>query len=188
MTSVVVICSIALSNIGKGNISDINEASEEARQCKMHYEATRDILLQAYPFRFARTAISLAEIGNLWPERWRYAYQRPSDCLKPIRMVPEIDDPDDGNALSFAVQANTIFCNQSPAKLEYTRRVEDPSLFPPLFQDALAFSLAAKIAMPLTRDQSLRKDAYELANAAMGAAQMADANEEPPHQTTARQS
>jgi hypothetical protein len=177
MTSVVGICNIALSHVGKTTISDINEESEEARQCKLHYALTRDTMLQAYPWLFARKMQVLAEVTNTWGERWQHTFTRPSDCLKPIRIVPEIDIADDNNGIAYSVGEGLIYCDISPAKLEFTMRFEDPTRFPPLFQDALSWALATKIAMPLTKDQGVRKDAYQIAGQTLGAAQMADANE-----------
>lgn len=178
MTSVVGICNIALSHIGKGTISDITEQSEEARQCKLHYYLTRDTMLQGYPWLFARAVAVLAEVTNVWEERWQYTYTRPSDCLKPRRLILELDLADDIVDVPYSIGDGLIFCDQSPAKLEYTRRFEDPTKFPPLFLDALSWALATKIAMPLTRDQSIRKDAFQISGQTLGAAQVADANEE----------
>jgi hypothetical protein len=178
MASVVGICNIALSHIGKPTITDLDEASEEARQCKLHYELTRDTMLQVYPWEFAKTMIALAEIANTWQQRWQYAYQRPSDCLKARRIVLDIDNPDDTATVPMGVSEGAIYCGVSPATLEYTRKLTDPSKFPPLFQDALSWALATKIAMPLTRDQSVRKDAFQIAGQTMETAKTADANEE----------
>src|ERR1044072_687676 len=178
MTSVVGICNLALSHIGKNTISDIDEQSEEARQCKMHYYVTRDTMLQGYPWGFARWVSVLAEVTNTWEERWQYTYARPSDCLKVRRLVPELDLADDITDIPYSVGEGLIFTDYSPAKLEYTRRFEDPTKFPPIFLDALSWALATKICLPLTKDQSFRKDAFQIANQTVSAAQVADANEE----------
>ncbi len=179
MTSVVSICNLALSNIGKGTISDINEASAEAQQCKLQYYNCRDTLLQAHPWTFARKVQALAALANDWESRWAYRYQKPSDCLKIVRLVPDIDFPDDIDPAPHGLRASSIYASYSPVFLEYTRLEDDPTKYPPLFADALAWSLSARIAMPLTRDQSIRKDAYQMAVAATSAAQTADANDEP---------
>lgn len=178
MTSVNEICNLALSNIGKPAIASFDEASEEARQCRLHYAITRDTVLQSYPWRFARKMQSLAEAPNTWEERWRHAYTRPVDCLKPIRIIPCVDIADDIHDVPFNVGHGFIFCDLSPARLEYTSRFEDPTYFPPLFQDALAWALATRMAMPLTRDQSIRKDSFQMASQTVSAAQFADADEE----------
>lgn len=185
MSSVVFICNLALSNIGKPNISDLNEESAEGRACKQFYAHTRDTLLQAYPWRWAQTTLSLAEVANNKENRWDHAYQRPSDCLKIRRVVDEMlldYVPYELRAVKaggfdYAVEGSVIYTNLTPAHLEYTRRAEDPTRFPPLFQDALGWHLAVRLAMPLTRDPKVRADAYQLAVRIQAEAAAADANE-----------
>lgn len=182
MASVVSICNLALASIGKPHINDLMESSEEARQCSRHYEPTRDILLQSYPWRFAEKRATLAEITNLWGQEFAYAYARPPDCLRILGVTsPYFDIPgfDASVVPTYTANANAILWGFSPATIEYIARVEDPGMYPPLFQEALYWALAAKIAMPLTRDQSVRKDAYQLAESALDKAKVADANEQP---------
>ncbi len=183
MTSNVSICNLALSNIRKPSISDMNEASEEARQCKLHFEIARDTLLQLYPWEFAKKAQALAPIANDWTSRWGYAYARPTDCLKILRIVPEIDFPNDIDPPQHGLRAGAIYTGFDPAWLEFTSKEIDPSKFPPLFVDAFAWALAARLALPLTGDRSIRADAVQMASAARVAAETADANEFPdrPH-------
>jgi hypothetical protein len=186
MSSVVFICNLALSNIGKSNISDLNEASAEGKACKQFYAHTRDTLLQGYPWRWAGRTLSMAEITNNKPNRWDYAYQRPSDCLKIRRVADEMlldYVPYELRAVKaggfdYSVEGSVIYTNLTPAFIEYTARIEDPIQFPPLFQDALAWHLAVRLAMPLTRDPKIRADAYQLAVRVQGEAATADANEQ----------
>lgn len=184
MASVVFICNLALSNIGKENINALTDAGAEARACSQFYEHTRDVLLQSYPWRFAGVTASMAEITNTKPGQWGYAYRRPTDCLKVRWIRPEYSEDDMGLtrqeelAIPFEVEGTTIFCNLSPAFLRYTSKVVDPARFDALFVDALAWHLAVRLAMPLTRDPKVRADAWNVANQMTGQAQMADANEE----------
>lgn len=185
MTSVVSICNLALSNIGKDNIQAINDAGAEAKACRQFYEHTRDMLLQAYPWRFAGRTVSLAEVENDKPGSWAYAYRRPTDCLKVREVRPEystdilnlsgakIDD----YGIMHEIEGDTIYCDISPAFLRYTYRLTDPTKFSPLFVEALGWHLAVRLAMPLMRDPKVRADAFSVANSQQAAAQMADANE-----------
>lgn len=183
MSSIVAICNLALSNLGKENISSLSEASSEARACKQFYDHTRDILLQVYPWRFAGKTISLAEVANDKPGQWSHAYQRPNDCLKVRWVRPEYREGDPSldwqDEISFPhdVDGDLIYCNLSPAFLRYTFQLSDPSRFSPLFTDALAWHLSVRLAMPLTRDPKIRADAWQVAQQMTGEAQMADANE-----------
>jgi len=184
MASVVSICNLALTNLGKENINALSEPTPEARACNQFYEHTRDLLLQGYPWRFAGKTQAMAEVANDKPGAWGYAYKRPSDCLKvrwvrreysaldpcPQTLAEEIANP-------YEVEGDTVYCNLSPAFLRYTWRIVDPARFNPLFVEALSWHLAVKLAMPLTRDPKVRADAFQLATRTQGAAEMADANE-----------
>jgi hypothetical protein len=187
MTSIVSICNLALSNIGKDNIQALGDAGAEARACRQFYEHTRDLLLQSYPWRWAGKTQSMAEVTNDKPGAWAYAYARPNDCLKLRYVRPEYSDTDiveiggaklDNFGIAHEVEGETIYTDISPAFLRYTYRVIDPSKFPPLFVEALAWHLAVRLAMPLTRDPSVRKEAFQIANGQQAVAQTADANEE----------
>lgn len=185
MTSVVSICNLALSNLGKDNISAIDEASAEAKACRQFYEHTRDTLLQVYPWGFAGKTQSLAELTNDKPGAWGYSYKRPVDCLKvrwlrqaysTVELYPQDEGVQQQNR--YEIEGERIYCGIAPAYLRYTWRIIDPTKFPPLFVDALSAALTVRLAMPLTRDPKVRTDAYQFAQAARLAAEMADANEE----------
>ncbi|RWF70085.1 MAG: hypothetical protein EOQ34_19885 [Mesorhizobium sp.] len=186
MASIVSICNLALSNLGKDNISALTDAGAEARACNQFYDQTRDALLQGYPWRFAGKTASLAEVTNDKPGAWKYAYRYPTDCLKVRYLRPAYveNDPTDYSAaqadsFGFAheIEGQTIYCDLSPAFLRYTFRNVDPTKYPPLFIEALSWHLAVRFAMPLTRDPKMRADAFQLAQQTQGLAQMADANE-----------
>jgi hypothetical protein len=64
MSSIVSICNLALSNLGKDNISALTDEGAEARACNQFYDHVRDTLLQVYPWSFAGKTASLAEVTN----------------------------------------------------------------------------------------------------------------------------
>lgn len=182
MASIVSICNLALSNIGKQGINALSEPTPEARACSQFYQHTLETLLQAYPWRFAGKTQSLAQIANDKPGAWRYAYTRPVDCLKVRWVRPQYsaDDPQTQAqeiANPFDIEGRSIYCNLSPAFLRYTGSVTDPARLPPLFVDALAWHLAVRLVMPLIRDPKLRADTFQLAMRVQGEAAVADANE-----------
>lgn len=185
MTSIVSICNLALSSLGKDNISALTEATAEARASNQFYQQTLDSLLQSYPWLFAGKTAALGQIANGSMGRWSYVYSRPNDCLKvrwvrpqysvtdhlPLSLHEEVNIP-------YEVEGDSIYCNISPAFLRYTRRVDDPTKFPPLFVEALSFALAARMAMPLTRDPKTRGEMYQAAAQVRAQAEVADANEQ----------
>lgn len=180
MTSVVAICNLALSNLAKDNIQSLDDAGAEAKACRQFYEHTRDTLLQVYPWRFASRTVSLAELTNDNSE-WLHCYARPTDCLKirsigPTRSVAAQCDAGP-SPLPYDAAGIAIYSDASPVFLNYTSRLADVTKFSPLFVEALSWHLAVKLATPLTRDPKMRADAYQLAMATQGKAEMADANE-----------
>lgn len=184
MASIVSICNLALTNLGKDNIAALSEPTAEARACNQFYDHVRDLLLQGYPWRFAGKTQSLAEVTNDKIGAWGHAYDRPVDCLKVrwLRREYSTVDPckqtqQEELSNPYDVEGQTIYCNLSPAFLRHTWRVTDPTKYPPLVVETLSWHLTVRLAMPLTRDPKVRADAFQLAMKTQGAAEMADANE-----------
>ena len=184
MASVVSICNLALSSLGKDNINALTDAGAEARACSQFYEHARDTLLQGYPWRFAGKTQAMAQISNDKPGKWAFAYARPNDCLKVRWVRPQYNEamgrlsPQDEVGFPHEVEGAAIYTDLATAFLHYTSRLTDPSMFPPLFVEALSWHLAVRLAMPLTRDPKQRAEAWQVANAMTGQAQMFDANEQ----------
>lgn len=189
MTSVVSICNLALTNIGKKNITNLNEASTEAKACNQFYDHTLRIMLQAYPYRWAGKTLSLAGITNDKPLYWQYAFARPVDCLKVRRIdinsmsttYADLSALDmsgvSQQGLPYDIEGQTLYCNIDPCFLIYTATQTDPTKFPELFVDALSWHLAVRLAMPVTRDPSVRAEAFKMATAMQAQAEALDANE-----------
>lgn len=185
MASVIFICNLALSNIGKPSIESLGDADAQAIACNQYYAHVRDTLLQSFPWTFAGKTQVLAEVTNTKANRWQYAYQKPSDCLK-IRLfgdetlvdyIPGNDGLVVQGAYANAVEGETIFGDVSPAYLTYTFRLTDPTKFSPMFAEALGWQLAVRLAMPLTRDPKIRADAFQLAERTTSKASELDASE-----------
>ncbi len=180
MTSIVSICNLALSNLGKSNISSLEDAGAEAKACAQFYDHVRDMLLQSHPWRFAGATRALAQVTNDKPGEWLYAYSRPNECLKIRNVQPSLTVPVDcpnPSGWPHDFEGDTIYCNLSPAFLRFTKRLTDPTRYPPLFAEALACHLSVRLAMPMTRDPKVRADAYNLAIQMQAQAETADANE-----------
>jgi hypothetical protein len=108
MTAVVDIANRALSAIGtRSQIADLSEDSNEARSAKLLLEPLRDELLRMAPWNCAFTFNNLSLIcsapgtpenptagASTWekgtpPPPWSYEYAYPSDCLRPVYIVPQ---------------------------------------------------------------------------------------------------
>lgn len=178
MASVVSICNLALSHIRAASIASLTEASAEASACTVHYEQSRDSLLAMYPWDFAGEFAVLAEEANDWTERYERRFRLPNDVLKVRRIVPGGSDPLYGREFTvpYSLRAGRLYASTETVTLEYTMRVTDPTLFPPLFVDALAWHLASRIARPITGDRQIMGDALTQAQSAFLVASAHDAN------------
>jgi len=96
--SVINICNRALSQIAETqsiqSISPPDANSIAATQCALWYDTMRQRLLRAAPWGFARTQLTMTQIGDLYPDGtspfpflWAYAY--PSDCIKMRYVLPQ---------------------------------------------------------------------------------------------------
>ena len=156
------ICNLALSHIGRETIADLDEDTEAARTCKMHYDLQRHVLLRAYTWSFAKKYIKLSEL-NVTTPGWKYTYAYPPDCVMARKLYNEdhtwllLEKNFPGNMDQVLVNDNTkaLVCNHADAYLEYTYDAKDVGLFSADFAQALSYYLAAAIAVPLTGSESL---------------------------------
>lgn len=129
MTSEVDISNRALSAIGtRSSIASLDEGSNESIQCKLLLEPLRDELLRMAPWNCARnfknlelicatpgtpenpTASPLVWDKGLPPPPWAYEYAYPSDCLRPIYIVPQFS-----TGFSSGVPITTAITGGAPA-------------------------------------------------------------------------
>lgn len=154
MASVVQICNIALSRIGQSTrIDSLDEQSLAAELCTLHYDECRQQVLRDFDWPFAEARVYLADIGSP-PVNWQYRYRYPTDCLKARRItIPGTETPQADQRIPYqivyAAGGRAIVTNQEQAELAYTVDVEETGYFDPLFVGALAWKLAAELAMGL---------------------------------------
>lgn len=180
MANEIQICNLALSRLGGFRIQSLDDATKEARECKLHYPIVRDAVLEAHDWDFARKRLVLALTTETF-SGWEYAYQYPTDCL----VIRKIYDPNkaEGSKIPFEVVSNAaldrrlILTNQAQAELIYTAKVTDVNMFSSGFVNALAFRLAADLAIPLRGKNDLQQSLANGFIAEMMQAQKNDANQ-----------
>lgn len=171
MASVIEICNRALSNIGNSrSINSLNEASKEAGQCSLHFDACRDTALADFDWNFATKRVALADTNNPPPD-WQYAYQYPSDCVRITEIMPTgIRNPTAAQRIEYVVGSNEdltgklIYTDQPKAWLKYVARVTDVNMYDAIFMEALSWRLAAAINMALTGSADLGNNALTMYN------------------------
>lgn len=166
MASVVSICNLALSHLGdRATVASIDppEGSAQAEHCAQFWPIVRDEALTKFDWGFASRNVTTATIDEDIQDdpRWGYAYSRPSDFLMAREMTwadgtsfmyepgsPYFEDGtlDDGTPVLFAAT--------DLAGLRYTRRVSDPSRYPPKFVTAISYLLASYLAGPIIKGKA----------------------------------
>jgi len=176
MANEVNICNLALSHIGVfSKIQSLSESTKEARECNLLYATARNAVLEDLDWNFARKQMYLALLDETYTG-WAYAYQYPTDCIiaRKIFNEGEVDSNTAGwdtdnkdnilDKVEFEIRASSnldrriILTNQEDAILLYTAKVTDVNMFSSQFIDALAWRLAAELAVPLRNKADLYKE------------------------------
>lgn len=207
MASEVDICNIALSHIGDSStVTSIDppEGSAQATHCQRFYPIARDSLQEIHTWGFCTKRIALSLLDTT-VSTWKYVYAAPSGVLNYLSILAD-DAPDDysqdfpisytqtgivntGQGMytpqPFEIETlqdgtEVIYTNQENATLRYTVSVIDPTMFSPLFVDALSHYLAAKLAGPVLKGEVGRAEAkgqLQLFASVMARATVSDSNQ-----------
>lgn len=179
MPSIAEICNLALAHIGQGSINSLDEASSQAEQCNLFFTKTRDALLRQFPWNFSTKSIVLAQVDTTIPG-WDYIYAFPPEALW-IRKVYTKDEPDPEIPNEYEITSTGtekfICCDLVDAYTKCTIKVEDSTLYDPLFVDVLAYKLALDLIMPLTNSSSRTQEIMQKYQYALSAAMLAGAVE-----------
>lgn len=151
MASEVQICNLALNKFGNISITSLEDATKEARACKVFYPLLRDEMLYEHPWNFAmkRADIS-AQLSDTPDFGYDYAYQLPADCLR----VWELSDSD----AEWEVESGELLVSQSEnIYIRYIRKVTEAGRFSPSFVNCLGLRLAAELCTKLSDNKTLRE-------------------------------
>jgi len=182
-TSDAQLCSMALLRVGqRQTIDSLNGPSAEARACKALYADARDALLAMHPWRFATKRAVLAELEDDERSGWEYTYALPTDCITPRSLWAGDRAPALSGKYPFELEwgANdtpVLLADQEDAELVYTARITVVPRFPPLFVEALAWKLAADLALSLPVKPGVAKVMEEKFQRALAQAVAADGNQ-----------
>lgn len=179
MSSYVEIANLALDMLGKENISSLDEFSNQASKLNNVKLQVQNSILEAYAWRWARDYAALAAVTNtkraaIWP----YAYAKPGNCRRLIRVVPTIEvGQSDTIPNPFEYTGGIIYSGVSGAWAEFVCDQSDPTIFPAAFVDAYAAAWAARVCMALTKNVKLWSEMLQLSRNMFIIACTADANQ-----------
>lgn len=171
---------LALSNVGsKSSIEDMNGASTEAKRIKQWYNPSRQQVLEAYDWSFARKREAMSLDGDDPPDQWTYRYQYPADCIAIRRIWNPAGEkaPPVPFALETSNGRKTVLTDMEDAVAIYTYDVTDSGLFSMHFSMTLSYLIGAYIAMSLTGKRTIKQDCLEIYNKMIMAAPAQNANE-----------
>lgn len=201
MASLVDICNLALARLGdEASVVSIDppDGSIQASHCARFLPMVRDSLLQSHAWGFALRREALAAVTMpAGTSGWLYAYAMPNNCLQ-LLAVQEPDASDDFTAAlssddplrgigtpAHLVElspegAHVIYSDVAAAVARFVQRVDDPTMWSPLFTEAMTWRLAGAVAGPLIKGDGGMRQALrceEMAGAVLARAKAQDAQQ-----------
>lgn len=163
---------MALSYIGKGRINSLDDDSEEAKKCRVHYDHERRRALLLYPWGFAKRIEKLALLDRTVPG-WTYAYGYPTESIRVQYVFDEAgarkkeEDRAEYEIVTLGQELRVIATDVALAYGEYIADVKDTSIFSETFIEALSHFLASAIAMGVTGSANIAAQQMQLAQGAI---------------------
>ena len=165
------ICNLALTRIGKDTITSLSENSKAARMCNVHYEPTRDALLEESLWNFAIKRADLSQDVTTPNHEFANRYLLPTDFLRIVRTENEALE----YFHEYRIEGDYLLTDDGEVAIEYVAKITDPAKFPPQFADLLAQRLAAEICMVLTDNASATEQLWKVYETKLRAARFSDA-------------
>jgi len=153
-------------------VSSPDDDTAAARLLNRNYTQTRDEVLSAFPWRFAMSRSSIASTTT--PSfGWDYAYAFPTEALRVI--PPTIDGEWEGVPIPHEIEGRVILADKAPPlKIRWIKRVEDVTLFTPLFTRAVAAKLATYVSHRFVGKQSYTERMIRIYDATIEEARRVD--------------
>jgi hypothetical protein len=189
--SAVQVCNLALGRIGQGAsrpIQSLSEDSEPARACNRVFDHLMALLQRDYTWPFSITAQALALMPLAVPG-WQYVYAYPSNCKFLHALTDARTDPfQNSRLLTDCTAAFKLFgrpdgegimiaSDQPDAWAWFNAGIADPEFADDSFREALAWRIAADIALGLKASAPVAQYAAQQFEASIAVAASHVANE-----------
>lgn len=200
--SEVSIANQALLLLGANQITSLDDPVTPAQVAKAFYESARDELLQDHQWNFAVRRAALVLIPDPAPPAdpiplygFANAFQLPpggneneppycirvidtsADTTWPLPVFLVFGEGPWSTPARWQIEGRTLVTDAEAISIRYIGRITDPVLFPPAFDKALVYALAAKMAYPLKVDVNLTKLRIDEAQAYLKRAKALDGQE-----------
>ena len=172
----------ALVKIAEATIASDTQTGKAAATLKRQYPLQRRALIRRYRWNFAIVRVSLAPEGTKPAFGFENKFLLPPLCVRvlglydpvePLRNYTSSKDP-------FKVEGRFIHAEGTEIKIFYLSDITNTSLFDPMFDEALAWLLAADVAFDISAGIDVVKMAREGYALAIKDAKRADAIEGTP--------
>lgn len=146
--SEVALANLALQAQGRGaQVTDISENTQPARIIKANLPYSRDAVLRAFPWNFAKRRTSLAALATAPAFGFSAAFALPVDCIRVVGVYLH-------DQSKWRVEGREILIDDSgPISIKYIARITDLGA-DPLFFTTLAARIAADTALAITESSS----------------------------------
>jgi hypothetical protein len=185
------IANVALLRIGQlATIADLDEETPQAQAVKAIFQHARDAVLEAFMWPFATFRNQLAVIASVDDDPtdvnlrtgWGFTYALPAKCIAPRYIYPGTNNPGEGQEIPFTIEGDetrgkVLLTDQDEAELVFTKLVDTPERWSPMFRDALAMRLAADLAMSVAKKPELGLNLHRVFKSMISEAAAAQANQ-----------
>lgn len=170
------IVNVAMRRIGAKRIVSLSDGSTPANAANDIYTEVRDSLLRSNPWNFATKRLKLAQSSTTPVFAFDFGYPLPSDWIRTV----SVHDNDAGHStILYKMEQingqNSIVTSRSEVWLRYVSRITDPNLMTADFREALIFTLARDLSIPLASSNSLELRMSVKADRAIARARSSDA-------------
>ena len=177
MASIVGICNSALIKLGASTIMNLTDGSKNANLCGEQYEKLRDDALRTHNWNFAIARAKLGQSSTAPAFEYDHAYTLPADWLRTIT----VHDNDAGRGfVEYRIEGRELVSDADAIWLRYIRQVTDPNEMDAAFREALAWKLAADLAIPITQSSTTLQQMTEGLRQSLVSARGVDAFEDFP--------
>jgi hypothetical protein len=184
--SVIEICNLALDLIGEPPIMNLDTLGDQKSSwCARNYGPARDAVLRSYPWHVARRRVALAASSEAVPFGWTKAFPLPTGPEPAPAWLRTIGVEGMTPNRDYAHENRRILANTTgPINLVYIGRIEDPTLFDPLLDQALAAFLAWRACIRFENASERRKELWGAFSQLVGQARQVDSEETGPEDYT----
>ena len=142
--SVVTIANMALRRNGAERINALTDNTPRAILMNETADVVRRLAIESGLWTFARKRVRLSTVVEVPAFEYSYAFQLPSDCIRPIY---EYNDSE------YKVEGRQILSNESYLELVYLKDITDDSQFTPAFIKAYAILWAIETSYFLNQSE-----------------------------------